>query len=200
MTQPKKRKCKAKAEGCQGEYVCYNSFQPPVCANLECKVQWSVGQVEKKKSAKAKHDKGLLRVKQELLRPRSWHIKKTQAAINGYVRERDHGLPCICCGSDLSENRYGGAVDASHYRSRGSSPHLRFCLNNIAAGCVKCNRFLSGNSVDMRLGMIAKFGLERVEAVESDQHDRKYTIEYLDRMAVIFRKKTRDLKKRRNAQ
>jgi len=177
--------------------VCRKKYKPWSTTQKVCSTKCAIILTNKTKTAKAKQQKKAERLKKEALRPRKWYIDKAQAAINGYVRERDYGLPCICCGRDMSDNKYGGIVDASHYRSRGSSPDMRFCLNNIFAGCVKCNRFLSGSVTDMRLGMISRIGLEKVEAVENDHENRRYDVEYLKRMARVFRKKTRMLKKRR---
>ncbi len=187
MKKPTKRKCAVR--GCQNKFYPRNSF------HVACSVSCAMAISDQKRAKKTKANK--IKSKSKLSHSRSWYISRCQSAINAYVRARDYGLPCICCGKDMSENKYGGTIDASHYRSRGSSPHLRFCLNNIFAGCVRCNRWLSGSITDMRLGMITRVGLEKVELIESDNKDRKYTIEYLDRMTKIFRKKTRILNKRR---
>lgn len=87
-------------------------------------------------------------------------------------------------------------MDCSHYRSVGSAPHLRFHLHNAAAACVRCNRNLSGNIVELRKGMINRIGSEKIEAVECDQSVRKFTIEYLVRLKLIFAKKAKRLERR----
>lgn len=80
-------------------------------------------------------------------------------------------------------------MDCSHYRSVGAAPHLRFNLHNAAAACVKCNRYLGGNIAALRVGLIERIGLEKVEAVEADNNVRKFDIEYLKRVKRIFTKK-----------
>lgn len=87
-------------------------------------------------------------------------------------------------------------MDCSHYRSVGSSPHLRFHLHNAAAACVRCNRNLSGNIVELRKGIIDRIGEQKVLAVESDQSVKKFSIDYLKRVKAIFTKKAKRLEKR----
>lgn len=146
-------------------------------------------QRDKDKAARAKH-----RAAKEALKTVGDYIKEAQASVNRYVRLRDHGKPCISCGSTPGK-KYGGTMDAGHYRSRGAAGHLRFNLWNIHAQCVKCNRYNSGNAVDYRLRLIDRIGIEKVTALESDNSTRKFTVEYLKRVKKIFNKKYRMKKK-----
>ena len=102
-------------------------------------------QAKKAAQARAEH-----RVRKEALKPRSRWLHEAQGAVNAYVRERDSGMPCISCGNTpaASASLTGHKMDCGHYRSRGAAPHLRFRLDNMAAQCVKCNRELSGNTVE----------------------------------------------------
>jgi hypothetical protein len=97
----------------------------------------------------------------------------------------------------MPEQKYGGTMDCSHYRSTGAAPHLRFNLHNAAAGCVKCNRHLSGNVVELRKGLIARIGSEKVEAIENNNKIRRFDIEYLKRIKEIFTKKANRLAKKK---
>jgi hypothetical protein len=73
-------------------------------------------------------------------------------------------FPAVC----RSTGR-GTTSDAGHYRSsRAVLAHLRFNEDNCHAQSKKENRYNSGNAVDYRIGLIARIGLERVEALESD--------------------------------
>lgn len=130
--------------------------------------------------------------KQKLL-TRSDHTKLAQAAFNAYIRFRDRDRGCISCGNFVLDDQIGGGWDCGHYRSTGSAPHLRFggiraCLN-AHKQCVKCNRFLSGNVAEYRKELVRKIGVKLVEAVEADQHSRSYTIEELQRITQIYRKR-----------
>lgn len=123
------------------------------------------------------------------LKTRSDWIKEAQKAVNAYVRARDRDRPCISCGkkADDRPNQW----DAGHYRSVGSAPHLRFYTLNIAKQCVRCNRDLSGNTVDMRAGLIMRYGLFLVGNIEAMQEPLKPSVEYLERLIKIMRKKTK---------
>lgn len=179
---------------------CGNSFQPISSMSKACSVPCAIALTEKAKAKQAarvkREEKKSIRVALEKVKTRGAHLKEAQAAFNAYVRERDYGLPCISCGIP-SREAFGGAVDCGHYRSTGSAAHHRFNLKNCAAQCVKCNRFLGSNTVEMRKGMVAKFGLEAVEALEQDQTVRKFDIDYLTRIKRVFRKKARRAKARR---
>lgn len=135
--------------------------------------------------------------KQELDKnDRRRQLRLTQQAFNEYIRTRDHGRPCHSCGAEQTE-KFGGTTDCSHYRSVGAAPHLRFNVFNAVSACVKCNREYSGNIVELRKGLISRFGLERVERIESDNEPRKFTIEYLERLRAILKRKTKSIKARR---
>lgn len=126
------------------------------------------------------------REQKEKLKTAGDYIKEAQAAFNGYIRARDKNKPCISCGCLPGDTVRGGNFDAGHYRSRGSAGHLRYNMLNCHSQCVKCNRYLSGNVVEYRKGLITKIGVERVEQIEMDNNPRKLTIEYLKRVKKIF--------------
>lgn len=180
--------------------ACGNSYVPISSMSKACSVPCAlalVRQANARKEARAKREEAkAMRVAKEKVKTRGEHLKEAQAAFNAYVRERDFGLPCISCGIP-SREAFGGAVDCGHYRSTGSAAHHRFNLKNCAAQCVKCNRYLGSNTVEMRKGMIARFGVEAIESLESDQTPRKFDIKYLTRIKRIFRKKARRAKARR---
>jgi len=127
--------------------------------------------------------------RKEKLKTRSEWMTEAQAAFNTYIRVRD-GNYCISCGC-TADDQYGGGVDAGHYRSRGSAGHLRFHLLNCHSQCKKCNRYLSGNVADYRIGLVNKIGLQSVEALECDQSFKSFDIEYLKRIKRIFSKRAR---------
>lgn len=152
-----------------------------------------------KSSTKKKGDKikrADMRERKEKLKSINDYIKEAQIAVNSYVRARDYGKPCISCQVHVV-HKMGGAMDAGHYRSRGSAGHLRFNVLNIHSQCVTCNRWQSGNVVDYRISLIKRIGLEQVEKLESDNSTRKLTKEYLIRIKKIFNKRARWYKKRK---
>ena len=129
------------------------------------------------------------RERKQKLKTKSDYLKEAQAAFNAYVRARDKDDACISCGNYVLNDQIGGGWDAGHYRSTGSAPHLRFHLWNCHKQCVKCNRFLSGNVAEYRKGLIRKIGIDKVMEIESDNQERRFDIEYLQRIKTIFTKK-----------
>jgi len=188
---PKPKKCK----------VCRGSFEPRNSLHIVCSPRCGIAYAESQRKAKeaklAKLDRQQHRERKEKLKTLADYKREAQKAWNRYVRARDYGLPCVSCGA-MPSNKLGGTMDCSHYRSVGSAPHMRFHLHNAAAACVRCNRDLSGNVVELRKGLVARIGEEKVVAVECDQSVKKYTVDYLVRIKKIFNKKARRLESRRD--
>ena len=144
-----------------------------------------VRQVIEKRETKQKLDD--MRGKPEL-------VALAQKAFNSYIRARDADKPCISCGKPLQAAAVGGSFDCGHYRSVGSAVHMRFVEDNAAGQCKHCNKYLSGNYVNYRAGLIERIGLHSVELIERDQTLRKYTKEGLIELARYYNAETRKLK------
>lgn len=168
-----------------------NRFCGPVCAA-------KFGQA-KRDEERAKARRLANRQAREALKTRGDWVREAQSAVNSYVRERDYGRACISCHSLPPETSTLTiqAFDAGHYRSRGAAPHLRFHLLNIHSQCKQCNRDLSGNVVEMRKGMVARLGEDRVQAIEHDDTPRQYSVDDLKRIKRIFAKRAKQYRKRR---
>jgi hypothetical protein len=123
-------------------------------------------------------------------------IRIAQREFNAYIRARDRHQPCICCGHPLGDGEVGGAYDCGHYRSTGSASHLRFDERNAHAQRKVCNRYGAGRAVDYRIGLVARLGLEAVEALESDNGIRKWTRDELRQIAATYKQKRRELEDR----
>jgi hypothetical protein len=122
-------------------------------------------------------------------------IKIAQREFNAAIRQRDHGKPCISCGNPLGQGGVGGGYDCGHFRSTGSASHLRFDERNVAGQCKHCNRYLAGNVVNFRAGLIARIGAAQVEALENDNTPHKWTRDELIAIAATYRAKTKELQK-----
>src|SRR5690606_30912224 len=108
------------------------------------------------------------RVLREKMKTRSQWMKEAQIAFNAFIRERDRQAGHNCISSNRPLDWSGNQVDAGHYRSTGSAPHLRFDPRNCHAQSKFDNQYRAGNAVDYRIGLIARIGLEAVEALETD--------------------------------
>ena len=82
-------------------------------------------------------------------------------ACHDYIKARDIGLPCICCGESMT-----GQIHAGHYLESGNNPKIRYDEDNINSQRAYCNTYKGGNSDDYRGRLIEKIGLERVERLE----------------------------------
>lgn len=189
--QHKPKKCKS----CGAVFVPQRSMQQ--ACTVPCAIALAAKQ-KAQKEARAKRDerKSLAERKAKLKTRREW-IAECQAVVNKVARLRDilAGHGCISCGA-RPEARFGGAMDAGHFRSVGSAAHMRFFLPQIRLQCVKCNRYLGSNAVEYRKGLIERIGIERVEEIESMQWTAKFSVEYLQRLKKVMQKKARRLEKR----
>lgn len=187
------RKIKPRPCGCKCglEFIPKNSLH--VAATPECAIRIAKAKAERRHKEAEKVARKAVKERKEALKTRSDYIKECQKAFNAFIRARDRGKPCICCGKPWREGGAGGAFDCGHYRSVGSAPHLRFVETNAHGQDKQCNRWGSGRAVDYRIGLIARIGLEAVEALEADQTDRKYTIDELKVMIADYRRRTREL-------
>jgi hypothetical protein len=129
------------------------------------------------------------RVKKELSRA-DW-LKKAQQVFNAYIRERDRNDPCVSCQS-VSASQF----HASHYRSVGACPSLRFEPSNAHKSCQKCNTHLSGNLIEYRINLVRKIGADAVNWLEGPHEPKKYTIEELQGIIAEYRQKTKELLER----
>jgi NinG protein len=179
---------------CRGDFIKRN-MNHKLCGKEDCAIAFGEKSHEKSLRIAAKVERQSTNKRKDALKTRSDYMKSAQTAWNSYVRWRDHGLPCVSCGVTITHKPGGHNVDCSHYRSVGSAPHMRFHLHNAAAACVRCNRDLSGNVVELRKGLVDRIGLAKVEVVECDNEVRKFDIDYLKRIKRIFTKKCNRIKK-----
>ena len=171
--------------------------------HAECIGPWADAQAEKAKRAEAKKARAAAKVERASIRARKEAIKtlpmlkaEAQQAFNAYIRARDADKPCICCGLPLSAGDVGGAFDCGHYRSVGSAQHLRYDERNAHGQRKQCNRWGAGRAVDYRIGLVARIGLEAVEALEADNAPRKWLREELIYIRDRYRAKLKELKGR----
>lgn len=182
LTKPKTSKCK----------VCKQAYTPSrigqkVCG-YECAMTIAPSERAKAEKVSMVKERKADAVKRESFKRRADWLAEAQKSFNAWVRLRDAGKACICCGKPLRghDSISGHSVDAGHYRSVGSAPHLRFDERNCHAQLVVCNRWGAGRAVDYRIGLMARIGLEAVEALEADQESRKWSIDELKQIKAKY--------------
>lgn len=197
-TKPaKKRLCAVKT--CRKSFQPWNTLQR-VCGP-SCGAEWAKQEREKKERKDAIQKAKLLsqenrehRGKLIASRKISWHLDRAQKAFNAYIRARDYGNPCICCGDPIDWNDKL-SVNAGHWRTVAAAGHLRFNEDNVHAQKARCNLYGAGNQAAMEQGMIRKIGLERVEALRNSNKTHNWTREELTDIWEIYKAKLKKLKK-----
>ena len=202
--QPKPKKCRVTACGASfvplrlGQAVC-----SPACAILDAPKNQN-----RARKAIAQRERREIKVRKEALKSRAEHMKDAEKAVRDCRRtyELSIGSGCMSCGESQESIlaaqgwKTGGAFDAGHFLGKGARPELRLEPTNIWLQCKACN---SGSymharkgytvSQGFRAGLIARIGLEAVEALEADHTPRKETVEQLKAITAEYRAKTREL-------
>lgn len=192
--EPAQRKLKPKK--CR---ICAKEYQPVSSTSKVCSGACALKLLQKhaaqQKTRQRRQERAQDREKLEAMKTYPQLVRECQKAFNAVVRYRDMlaGYPCISSGRPLDWN--GNAVDAGHYRSTGSAPHLRFNFDNCHAQSKHDNLWKSGNAVDYRINLIARIGLARVEALEADNTPANWSHDDLRRMQAEFRAMLRKMKK-----
>ncbi len=181
---PRKKRCK----------VCRAAFlpDPPWHAHCspDCGAALALTLLAKRKAKDQRKERAADKVK---LMRKADYAAATQRAVNRYVNIRDHEKPCVSCGKPAAS---GGVRNASHFKSVGSNSALRFNLWNIHSSCYRCNVELSGNLGEYYPRLIERIGAKKVEFLQFSPRERRYEVDYLQRMQKIFTKKAKRLKER----
>lgn len=185
--QPKPKKCKC----CPEKFIPRNSLQT-VCSP-KCAIQLANQLSERKQKRLEKEQRAAWNKRKADVKPLSHWINMTQRAFNDCIRARDGDI-CISCGSTTAVSYHAG-----HYRTTAAASQLRFDEDNVHSQCSACNVHHSGAIGPYRINLIAKIGLQRVLALESNNTPHRYTREELDGIRARYRALLRALVKQREA-
>jgi len=163
----------------------------PVCAGRKVRAD---------RLAKEKAEREQTRERRQAAKTLRQLLAEVQVAFNAYIRARDAGLTCICCGKPFEPQKPGGSMDAGHYLGRGIAPQHRFNENNVFGQRKNCNRPGGTTRAAFRAGVIARIGLPAVEVLEADAAVPKWTREQLVAMKAHYRAKLRELERARATQ
>lgn len=180
VKEPKRRQRKCAVKSCR------TLFEPRSITHKTCSPACAIAHVEAEKVRQCRKERqeGLAKLK----RRADW-MKEAQTALNAWIRERDRELPCISCG-----RHHTGQYHSGHFLARGSHPNLALVEDNLAKQCQPCNVHFSGNQRLFRIGLIARIGLDRVEALEADNMPRKWTVDELKAIRDEYRAKLKALR------
>lgn len=170
---------------------CGQLFAPEREAQVVCKPTCAMKKVKADKAA----ERAILQARKEAIKTIADRMQEAQKAFNDFIRARDAGRPCICCGKPFEADKPGGAVDAGHFISRALAPHLRFTEDNCFAQRKNCNRPGGARHGAFRAGVIARIGLAAVVALEADETPRKWMHQELIAVRALYVGKLKELKK-----
>ncbi|WP_299073472.1 recombination protein NinG [uncultured Paraglaciecola sp.] len=182
MRAARVKKCKV----CKADFKPYQTMQK-VCSP-SCAAKFASNETRKQYKREALEYRKRTETKKS-------QLSKAQAAVNGYIRTRDKGKPCISCeGFKVKSSLHGSILHAGHWHGRGAYPSLRFVLWNIHLQCAHCNEHLGGHVIGYEAGLAKKFGREWVEKRKQQGREWKpnhYSKKDLERIATLFRAKDR---------
>lgn len=187
--KPRKKKCAN--ESCGIKFVPQRMGQK-VCS-MACALATKEVHAVRARKAIQQRERQEHKAAKEKVKTRADWMREAQAVVNRYVRLRDAHLGCVSCDKGPD---WDGQWHASHLRSVGSSPSIRFNLWNIHRACVQCNLWLSSNLVEYLPRVRARIGDEKVDWLYQQNEPAKFTIEYLKRLKKVMGKKVRRLEKR----
>jgi len=200
MIEHKKKTCKkgsGKAigfSGCGSESWKLEYGLCPACL-YDFFTQTEPGKVifEKRKiKVKAKNWKEEKAKMKESVKTLSEYEADAKRSFQKWVRLRDENKPCVSCGNTSKEDRAGG-----HFYSAGMYSGLMFNPDNCHSQCnTYCNKFLSGNLLQYRKGLINRYGIafvENLDNLSNELRNYKYT-----KQELIDIKKKYDLKIKNN--
>lgn len=170
----KRKKCK----NCGDSFTPFRSTLQKYCmVRPECvEIHVNESRIAHQKQKEKQWKKDKQRIKKDLMTA-SDYLKLAQQVFNKWIRNRDRCKPCISCGKPIKQ----GNCDAGHLWSAGGHSNVRFNELNVNAQCSRpCNKDLSGNINNYRLGFVARYGKEKLDELDSiAKLERKYTIDEL---------------------
>lgn len=189
--KPKKRQCKA--PGCGQRFIARRQIE--WWCSPDCGTAVALAKLSKVRDAKAKKERAEHKKRKREVEPISAVIERVKRACHEYIKERDHGLPCISCGQHCER------MEAGHYKAVGAgggSP-ARFHPDNIHLQCHPCNHFNGGgNHYGYRPNLVKKIGEERVRAVEQlHAGSAKWDRQSLEEQRAWFAAEARRIRKER---
>ncbi len=115
--------------------------------------------------------------------------RATKEACHLYIRTRDKGKDCPCCGEPLGDDFHAG-----HFWESGNYPFLRYNDDNIHGQRADCNMFKGGNTGFYRENLIERIGAERVKYLDDNRSKKvKLTADDYREIEQRYKRKLNDL-------
>lgn len=167
--------------------VCGVEFYPFRTTDVVCSEKHA-RELRQKKTLE-KIEKG----KQRKTSERKAKLDLARITFNAYIRERDKGKPCICCGKPLGKD-----YQAGHYFSGGGHAAVLFDEDNVHAQRFDCNNDKAGNFVEYGVRLeerITPLGFELLRARAYEV--KSWETEELDGVITYYRRKLKELREKK---
>jgi len=188
MIKPKPIRSK-KCANCKESFVPSRSFIS--WCSTDCAIVIARLKQAKQKASEATQERAQHAKAKEAVKTKGQHMKEAQTAFNAFIRERDKDLPCVSCDKPAT---WRGQWHASHLRSVGSTPELRFEELNVHKACSVCNSHLSGNLLGYLPRLILRIGQDKVDWLQGKHEPKRYSIDDLKAIKAEYRQKLREMK------
>jgi len=159
MKEIKLKKCKV----CQQKFV-IERFNQQTC-DYKCAIELAKSKQKEKDEKDWKVKKAILR---DNLKTLGQYEQDAKKSFQKWIRMRDEKQSCISCGVKETD-----LFDGGHYFKAELFSGLIFDERNCHKQCRKCNRFLNGNELQYRSGLISRYGIEFVNQLESESNEKR---------------------------
>jgi hypothetical protein len=138
-----------------------------------------------------KKKKAQTKVLKEKLKTLTDYENEAKKEFQKYIRKRDENLPCVSCGTFQTDIWDGG-----HFKKAELYSGVIFDEMNCHRQCRKCNRFLGGNELNYREGLVKRYGIDYVLEIEERAlrlKRHKYNKEDLIGLKNLYKEKIKHL-------
>ena len=182
MKEIKLKKCKV----CYQKFV-LERFNQQTC-DYKCAIELAKNKQKEKIDKEWKVKKAVLR---DNLKTLGQYEAEAKKSFQKWVRMRDDKQPCISCGVQETD-----LFDGGHYFKAELFSGLIFDERNCHKQCRKCNRFLNGNELQYRSGLISRYGIEFVDKLEAESNAKR--VYKFTKDELIVKKMQYDIKIKEN--
>ena len=191
--QQKKAKCKQCGEKSNVEDTLLINLKR--FCDYSCATQFGKDNIDKGKKVAAKeYNKATAELKKTFglngsaNTERRTRIRATTEACHLYIRTRDKGKPCPCCGLPLGDDYHAG-----HFKRSNSFGAIKFDEDNIHGQRADCNTRYGGDRGEYEYNLRKRIGDERVNAlyekIQGNNRVYKYTIDELKDIENYYKEK-----------
>lgn len=175
---------KIKVKVCE---VCGKGFYPFRTTDVVCSSGCAI-ELKKKKELE-ESEKGEKRKKSS----RKTKLELAKITFNAFIKERDKGKPCVCCGKPLGKD-----YQAGHYFSGGGHASVLFDENNVHAQRFECNNDKAGNFIEYGVRLEERITPLEFELLRARAYEHKHwTEDELDGVITYYRIKLKELREKK---